>query len=333
MHRLRYLSNPEDEDKGILNAVRSDGRLTCGINSFNTSTGRSTHNGLVNMPSMKALFGEPIRRCVVAPEGRVFVSSDMASAQLQIAAYYANNLEFYEAVLNGQEYDADHKYVGKSGHCLNSRLFTLVSEEEWLEAVKTQDPELIKSITLRRAKSKNGVFAIIFGCGDGKLASTLGIKKSFGAGVKKAYLENMGLERTFKVLDKMVKTNKRGGGGYIELPMGYYCWCPSPHKQMNYLVQGTEAVAQKLAQNHMEMRVRQEKLDGFCIMSMHDEYTWEASPEDAQRVGELLDESYKAASQKICKWHREKSLWFDYINFEFDLSGGFDIATNYRDVH
>jgi hypothetical protein len=40
-HRLRFLKNPDDDTKGLLNNIRPDGRITCGINNFNTSTGRS----------------------------------------------------------------------------------------------------------------------------------------------------------------------------------------------------------------------------------------------------------------------------------------------------
>jgi hypothetical protein len=40
-HRRRFLMNDKDDEKGLLNLVRPDGRITCGINAFATSTGRS----------------------------------------------------------------------------------------------------------------------------------------------------------------------------------------------------------------------------------------------------------------------------------------------------
>lgn len=42
LHRRRFFSNPKDpENKGLLSMVREDGRIPCGVNSFNTATGRS----------------------------------------------------------------------------------------------------------------------------------------------------------------------------------------------------------------------------------------------------------------------------------------------------
>ncbi len=41
-HRRRYLSNVKDPDnKGIISAIREDGRMPCGVMNFGTSTGRS----------------------------------------------------------------------------------------------------------------------------------------------------------------------------------------------------------------------------------------------------------------------------------------------------
>lgn len=40
-HRRKFIENPADGEKGLLNLVREDGRISCGINCFGTSTGRS----------------------------------------------------------------------------------------------------------------------------------------------------------------------------------------------------------------------------------------------------------------------------------------------------
>lgn len=173
MHRRRFLSNPKDpENKGLLSYVREDGRIPARVNNFMTATGRSSHGVWVNPPGAGALYGQQVRECIVAPEGRVLVGADQRSAQLSIAAYYANNYEYYKAVAEGEEFKTDEKgneilhpdtgkpwYIGESGHCVNARAFTLVSDEEWKRAVETQDQDLIHSIGLRRKKSKGGSFA------------------------------------------------------------------------------------------------------------------------------------------------------------------------------
>lgn len=266
-HRLRFLKNPEDDTKGLLNNIRPDGRITCGVNNFNTSTGRSSQSLWVNAPSASALYGDKIRRSLIAQEGKVLIGVDMKSAQLSIAAYYANNFEYYKAVAEGKEIKTDENgtelihplsgkpwYLGESGHCVNARMFTLVSDSDWKRAVDTQDQDLIHEVSLKRKKSKGGSFAVIFGASGKKVATTLGIPEALGEEKKNAFLSNIGLDEVIKMLGVVMSTNARCGGGYIELPFGYHVWCKAPHKVFNYLDQGTEAACQKWAINYFEER-------------------------------------------------------------------------------
>ena len=173
-HRRRYLSNSKDpENKGLLANIREDGRLPCGVFNSNTGTLRSTHKLWVNPPSDSALLGKEIRQSIIASPNKILVSHDMNSAQLSIAAYYANNYEFFKAICFGQETKLDELgndilhpdtglpwYIGESGHCTNMQAFGLVSPEEVQRARDTQDAELIKSIGLRRKKSKGATFGV-----------------------------------------------------------------------------------------------------------------------------------------------------------------------------
>lgn len=281
-HRRRFLLNDKDDDKGLLNLVRADGRITCGINNSATSTLRSSHSTWVNAPGAGALYGEEIRSCIIAPEGRVLVGADMKSAQLSIAAYYANNYDYYLAVADGKEIKTDEFgnelihpksgkpwYLGESGHCVNARAFTLVSEEEWKRAVETQDQDLIHHISLLRKKSKGGSFATIFGASGKKVAQTLGIPEAVGEAKKQAFLSNIGLDEVINILQMMVNKNSRCDGGYIELPFGYYAWCKAPHKIFNYLDQGTEAACQKWAVNYFEEKATKLGLDYKKILDYH----------------------------------------------------------------
>ena len=249
MHRRRFLLNPADPDeKGLIANIREDNRLPCGVSNFATATGRSAHRVWVNAPGAGALYGEEVRRCIIAQNGWKLVSSDMNSAQLSIAAYYANNYDYFKAVCYGQEFKVDDKgnevlhpdtgqpwFLGESGHCVNSRAFELISEEEWKRAIKTQDQDLIHSMGLRRKNSKKGTFGTIFGCSGKKLAVMLGIDEDRGNEKKNAFLSNLGLDRVIEILNMMCEKNKRGGNGIIELPFGYFATCKSPHARFNYL--------------------------------------------------------------------------------------------------
>ena len=248
MHRRRFVANPKDETKGILNNVRADGRIPCGVNASSTGTLRSSHRLWVNAPSDSALYGKEIRRSIIAPKGRKLVSHDMNSAQLSIASYYANNYDYFKAVCFGQETKLDDKgndilhpdtgkpwYIAESGHCTNMQAFGLVSPEEVQLAIKTQDQDLIHDIGLRRKKSKGATFGMIFGCSGKKLASMLDIDEGEGNTRKNNFLEKIGLDRPMAILEEMCEKNKRGRGGYIELPFHYFAFCSSPHARFNYL--------------------------------------------------------------------------------------------------
>lgn len=283
VHRRRFLSNPKDpENKGILSGVREDGRIPCGVNNSSTGTLRSSHRLWVNAPSESAVFGEEIRRCIVADTGNKLVSHDMNSAQLSIAAYYANNYDYFQSVCFGQETKLDDKgndilhpdtgkpwYIAESGHCTNMQAFGLVSPTEVEKAIITQDPAMIKSIGLRRKKSKGATFGVIFGCSGKKLALMLGIDEREGNQRKNMFLEKIGLDRPMAILEKMCEKNKRGRGGYIELPFGYYAYCSAPHARFNYLDQGTESACQKWAELYFDRESKRLDLPANRILSYH----------------------------------------------------------------
>lgn len=308
-----------------------------------------SHSNWVNAPGAGALYGEQIRSCIIAPEDRVLVGADMKSAQLSIAAYYANNYDYYLAVADGKEIKTDEFgnelihpvsgkpwYLGESGHCVNARAFTLVSDEEWKRAVETQDQELIHHIALLRKKSKGGSFATIFGASGKKVAQTLGIPEAVGEAKKQAFLSNIGLDEVINILQMMVNKNSRCDGGYIELPFGYYAWCKAPHKIFNYLDQGTEAACQKWAVNYFEEKATRLDLDYKKILDYHDEFAVESHKDCAEEVGKVMVEAYHEASIACWEWHKKHSKWFtgdSLPNFMFDLAAGFKVGKSYWDIH
>jgi hypothetical protein len=339
MHRRRFLSNPKDpENKGILSAVREDSRMPCGVNVFGCATSRSTHQNWVNPPGVGALYGEEIRKCVIAPKGKKLVGADMKSAQLAIASFYAKNYDYYSAVASGQEEVKDSEgndvYVGESAHCFSARAFGMVSQEEWKEAVSQQDHTLIHSIALRRKKSKGASFGVIFGCSGKKLAGMLGIPESEGNEKKNNFLEQMGLQGVAEWLKTCKKKYKRGAGWYIPLPFGYWVFCKSDHKAINYVIQGCEAVCQKVAVNYFN---EHNNFKGTLkVMDYTDEFLTEAPEELADEVGALISESYKYASDECFRWYTENPDKFPNEGkplFPFNLDGGYKIGNNYLEVH
>lgn len=273
-HRRRFLENRKDpENKGLLSYVREDGRIPAGVNNFGTSTSRSSHRVWVNAAGIGALYGEEIRKCIIAPKGRKLIGIDMKSAQLAIAAFFAKNWDYYEAVAQGQEVVKDETgkelYVGMSAHCHSARNFGMVSLEEFERAVAEQEEELLHSIALRRGKSKGASFGVIFGCAGALLAKMLGIPEAEGNEKKNNFLQQMGLDGVAEWLETCQTKYKAGKGWYIPLSFGYWVYCKSPHKAINYVIQGTESVAQKLTVNRFEREVVKLGLDAAKVLDYH----------------------------------------------------------------
>lgn len=339
-HRRRFLSNPKDpENKGVLSFIRDDGRIPCGVNNFGTSTGRSSHRVFVNVPGEKSLYGSELRGIIVAPEGKSLVGVDQKSSQLSIAAFFAKNATYYKAVAAGQEFDSNKKYIGESAHCYSARNFGLVSINEWDEAKRTQDADLIKSISLRRSDSKGASFGVIFGCSGKKLAGMLKVPESEGNKKKDLFLKQMGLEGVKDYLLNVCKVKyKRASGFYIPLAFGYWVWCSQDHKAINYLIQGTEALAQKLAELKFDKEVKGTGLIGRCgqILSMHDEYLCEVDTDIADQVGKLAESSFTWAADQIYKWYMQNPDKFPNDGcpaFKIDLAGGYKVGKKYSDCH
>lgn len=339
VHRRNFLENKDDpENKGILSYLDENNRIPAGLNNFATRSSRSAQRIWVNAPSESALYGEEIRKCIIAPEGRKLVGIDMKSAQLSIAAYYANNYEYYNDVATGQENDSEGNYVGKSAHCVNARMFGLVTEEEWLRAVDTQDTDLIHRITLIRKNSKGGSFATLFGASGSKVGKTIGIPESEGNARKKQFLAEMGLDNTIKELSVYENKYKYRRGFMLPLAFGYWLYNDSSHKSVNTIVQGFEALAQKLAVIRLSKESTRLGLDDKFdkVLDVHDEILLEVDEGYEKEVGNLAGDCYTWAAEQIFKYHQRHPEHFanpDAPLFSIDLNGGFKVGDNYLQTH
>jgi len=303
VHRRRTIKNEKDDSKGWLNLIReSNHRIPAGAMAWATSTGRAAQTGgLVNVPSVAALYGEPMRRSWICPDDKVLVSVDMDSAQLRLLANYMGDDEFTKAVLEGEEFDENHKYVGTDAHTFNSRFFGLIDDSDWEKAIETQDEDIIRKVSNARKKGKNGIYALLFGAGDAKFANTVGYSKAEqGKKVKENYYKR--LPKVKQLIDRLKKQwqdNSFRNGGYIEVAGGTWVWCPTEHKLLNYLLMGSEAALQNEAICWVNMQVRKKKLQGKQLGSFHDELTFEFPLSEETEGAALMSEMYGTASKKM----------------------------------
>lgn len=338
-HRRRFLENEKDpENKGLLSYVREDGRIPAGVNNFATRSGRGAQRIWVNAPSDSALYGKEIRQSIIADEGKILVGIDMKSAQLSIAAYYANNWDYYNSVASGLEFDSDGKYIGQTAHCVNSRMFGMVTEEQYQRALATQDKELIHYITLQRKASKGGSFAVIFGASGKKVAKTIKIPEKEGNKRKEQFLQQMGLDNVIKTLSAFENKYQYKTGFMLPLAFGYWLWNNSSHKSVNTIVQGFEALAQKLMTIRLSKELKRNGLQDNAVMVLdtHDEKLLEVTIGYEDVVGKMAGEAYTWAADQIFKYHLKRPEHFANIKppmFEIDLNGGYKVGVNYYECH
>lgn len=301
-HRRRTFKNEKDSTKGWINQLRPDGRLPAGAMAWATETGRAAQKGCVNVPSASATYGAPMREVWEADEGKILISVDMDSAQIRLLANFMGDSEYTKAVLEGMEFDENHKYLGTDAHTKNAMAFGTLPEDLVQEAIDTQDPEVIKQCSDIRKTSKNAFFCLLFGGGDEKLANTLKIKGGAKEGKRRKQSFRSKLSKSGELQDRLNeqwKHNSFRKGGYIQVAGGTWVMCESQHKLLNYLLMGSEAVLQNQAICWVNAEMERRGLHGMQKLSIHDELTFEFPIEEEEEGLKLLTEMYGKASESI----------------------------------
>lgn len=353
MHRVRTLENPSNEEKGWLNLIREDGRLSAGASVFATSTGRMAQYGIVNVPSGSAKFGKPMREVWTCEKGTTLLSADMNSAQLVLLANFMGDEAFTYAVTKGKEFievseeDYDGQpyykhdkenhfyeiYSGTDAHTMNSVAFGLNTQEDIEKARLTQDHDLIDKITKGRKIAKNCIYALLFGAGDEKFARTAKKRTAAeGKAIKETYFKRLPkLRALLDRLEQQWRKHKWKRGGYIRVA-GAWLFCKSSHKLLNYLLMGSEASVQNEAVNLANRKLVENgwtKLNGLkpavgvrWVCSYHDEATVECPEDIAMDVKrEVCDWKYGQASKNL-------GLHPDTL-----VTGTAKVGYNWLDVH
>lgn len=301
VHRRRTFKNEKSDSKGWINQLRDDGRIASGCMAWATSTGRGAQRGIVNVPSSAALYGAPMRKSWIAPEGKILVSVDMDSAQLRLLANFMGDPDYTNAVLTGMEFDDNHNYVGSDSHTLNGMAFGVIDPDMVAEARETQDKTLIKMLSDTRKYCKNGIYAYLFGAGDLKLANTLKFNTAAdGKRIKEDFTRKLpAMGELQERLRTQFSENSYGKGGFIEVAGGTWVYCLSEHKLLNYLLMGSEAQVQQEAVCWLNAQLQRRKLNGFQVLSVHDELTCEFPLEEEQQGIAVMSEMYGAASKRL----------------------------------
>lgn len=261
--------------------IDTDGRIHTTYLQTSTNTGRlsSRDPNLQNIP-IKTELGEEIRKCFVAPTGKVLISADYSQIQLRLLADVANIKTFKDTFIAGADI---HEQTAR-------KIFNI-------------PPTTIVPKDLRRA-AKTVNFSIIYGISSFGLAAQLNISRSaaqdiinsYMAGLPeiKAYIDNI---KQFAIENSCVYTP---WGRRIELSgtnnprMRAYAM----RAAINAPIQGFEADLMRFAMIKIYNEIVVPNRDKIrLIMQVHDEMIFECDEHLATEFAEKIKTAMENAAQ------------------------------------
>ena len=245
-----------------------EGRLHGNMWTIGTPTFRARHEVIVNLPGVQADYGKDIRELLVADEGDVIVGADSAGNQLRALAHYVGNDDFTHEIIHGDQHSRNAEILGCS-----------------------------------RPLAKNYLYAYLFGAGPAKLGQTLSGKPDVELGKRSAEKFGKGIQGLQELRDNIQgqwkQTMAHQNVGWFPGLDGRPVFAGSEHQCLNYLLQSAEAITCKAAISYQMDKIKEEGLRAKPRIFYHDEAAWSVHPDDAKRVGEILQESFKVAPQQF----------------------------------
>ena len=246
----------------------SNGRLHGRMWIVGTPTFRCRHEVIANLPAVSAPWGKELRELLVAEHGRKIVGADSSGNQFRSLAHYVNDSSLTHQILSGDIHQYNADIIGTD-----------------------------------RRTAKTWIYAFLFGAGPTKLGQVLTGKKIVRAGNEsiEKYGDAIPGLRTLKekIEEIWKKTSSVNPEGYIPAVDGRRVYTPQPYQTLNYLLQSCEGITTKCAVAYQIQKIREEGLDAQPRLYYHDEVAWSASEKDAERVLEILVESFKEGPKAV----------------------------------
>ena len=253
--------------------IASDGRIHTTYLQTSTNTGRlsSRDPNLQNIP-IKTELGEEIRKCFIAPDGRVLISADYSQIQLRLLADVANVHTFKETFNAGADI---HEQTAR-------QIFGIAAD--------TPVPRELR----RAAKTVN--FSIIYGISSFGLSGQLGISRAAAQEIINSYMAGLPEIREYieKIKDFALKNAcvYTPWGRRIELPevknprMRAYAL----RAAVNAPIQGFEADLMRRAMVNIENKIVRPDSDKIrMIMQVHDEIIFECDENLAEQFAKQIE--------------------------------------------
>ncbi|MBQ8042418.1 MAG: DNA polymerase I, partial [Alphaproteobacteria bacterium] len=261
--------------------IASDGRIHTTYLQTSTNTGRlsSRDPNLQNIP-IKTARGEEIRKCFVAPSGRVLISVDYSQIQLRLLADMADVKTFKETFNNGTDI---HNQTAR-------RIFNI------------PDNEPVPRELRRAAKTVN--FSIIYGISSFGLSTQLGVSRTAAQDLINTYMAGLPEIREYIDRTKQFATEHAcvytPWGRRIELPdvKNPRLRAYAMRAAINAPIQGFEADLMRRAMVEIDKNIIKPNTDKIrMIMQVHDEMVFECDTEHATHFANEIKSAMENITQ------------------------------------
>ena len=254
-----------------------------------TPTFRCRHEVIANLPAVTAELGKELRELLTAEPGRKIVGADSSGNQFRSLAHYAKDDNLTNQIMSGDihQYNAD-------------------------------------IIDTDRRTAKTWIYAFLFGAGATKLGKVLTGVGNIKRGKQSIEAYGNAIPGLKDLKDKLVSMwnvtdcHSSSLEGYIPGLDGRKVYTPQDYQTLNYLLQSCEAITTKAAVAYQMRKIKEENLDAEPRLYYHDEVAWSAADKDANRVLEILIESFAEGP---------KEMGVDI------MAGEGTIGNNYAEVH
>jgi hypothetical protein len=293
--------------KGLINLVRSDGRIPAEAFPQAAITGRYRHMKVVNIPSATAdkktgelvwypdkqdkLFGTELRSLFYCPDpDYVMVGIDADGLEGRINAHYCHPFE------GGEQHAYD--MIDGDIHAKNAKIFGTT-----------------------RKDSKPAFYCLMYGGQPGKLAQTLGCNIKKGKQLFNAYWDGNPALKGFR--DYVERTyEERGGkrGGYLVGLDGRKLSVRSSHAMVNLMFQSAGNIVVKTATCYLwNVWLPKTDIRAYLVLHMHDEFQALVHKDDVDRYVELAERAFPAAGK--------------YYNLNVPITGTCKLGRTWADTH
>lgn len=169
-HRLSILN-------GFINNIDDEGYIQASIQGL-TNTLRFKHSVVVNLPGIDKPYGELIRGCLIAPEGKELCGSDMSSLEDRCKQHFiwAYDPDYVREQMS-PDFDPHLDLAVAAG---------AITKEE-ADAYKAEDKEVKKRIKPIRHVYKTVNYACVYGAGGPRVAIAAGVTAQEGMALVETY--------------------------------------------------------------------------------------------------------------------------------------------------